>query len=454
MDGRGVLAPLRTVRARTTIFATLAAGTALVIAAVALLVTLQAQLEQGNDAAAKGRDRDVAALVQTGALPRSLPLTQDDTFVQVLDAGGSVVASTPIERSTPVVDDIPAGDAFELHVVDAEVDVGEIDEFRVWALRVPSAEGDVVVYAGYSTESIQEATTVVRRALLVGTPLLVAVLAAVIWLLTGRALRPVESIRSEVETISETDLGHRLRVPATSDEIERLATTMNTMLDRLEGSVTRQRKFVADASHELQSPLAALRTRLEVARTPDEEVSPEPAESLLDDVGRMEQLVKNLLFLARRDAVQPARPTQDVDLDDVVLEEVQRAQSQTRVPIETSTVSAAPVRGGREDLARLTRNLLDNAVRHARRQVRVALGVHGDHVVLRIDDDGPGIAEADRERVFDRFVKLDDSRTPAVSGSGLGLAIAREIAEQHSGTVTASTGALGGNQFVVTLPAQ
>jgi len=321
MDGRGVLAPLRTVRARTTIFATLAAGTALVIAAVALLVTLQAQLEQGNDAAAKGRDRDVAALVQTGALPRSLPLTQDDTFVQVLDAGSSVVASTPIERSTPVVDDIPAGDAFELHVVDAEVDVGEIDEFRVWALRVPSAEGDVVVYAGYSTESIQEATTVVRRALLVGTPLLVAVLAAVIWLLTGRALRPVESIRSEVETLSDTDLGHRLRVPATSDEIERLATTMNTMLDRLEGSVTRQRKFVADASHELQSPLAALRTRLEVARTPDEEVSPEPAESLLDDVGRMEQLVKNLLFLARRDAVQLPPPTQDVDLDDVVLEE-------------------------------------------------------------------------------------------------------------------------------------
>ena len=251
----------------------------------------------------------------------------------------------------------------------------------------------------------------------------------------------------------------RVPVPAADDEVSRLASTMNRMLDRLEASAVRQRRFVADASHELQSPLAAARADLEVALThPDRTDWRETAGELLDANRRMERLVRDLLFLARVDAGAARPPAVPVDLDDVVLSEaagirwdrsVDGSDGHTRV--DTSHVSAAAVCGRRDDLVRAVRNLIDNAARYAASAVHIELTSDDGTATLIVADDGPGIADVDRERVFERFGRLDDSRGRHAGGTGLGLAIAKEIIEAHGGTIRVESVSRGA-RFVVTLP--
>ena len=239
-------------------------------------------------------------------------------------------------------------------------------------------------------------------------------------------------------------------VPPTDDEISRLAETMNAMLDRLEAASRRQREFVADASHELRSPLAAFRTQLEVAlEHPGDADWTAIAEELLADSDRMERIVGDLLYLARTDALPPEPSATLVDLDDIVLDEVNRLRSHAGVQIDTSQVSAAPVRGSGEELRRLIRNLLDNAVRHARSSVRVELVTNGDEVVLAVEDDGPGVPSEQRQRIFERFVRLDAARSTD-GGTGLGLAIVQAITVRHSGEVSLEPSA-GGARLVVRL---
>jgi signal transduction histidine kinase len=242
-------------------------------------------------------------------------------------------------------------------------------------------------------------------------------------------------------------------VAPTADEIGRLARTMNEMLDRLEAASERQRHFVADASHELQSPLTSFRAQLEVALAhPAATDWAVLAADLLADSERMERLVRDLLFLARVDST-PAPPAADpVDFDDIVLDEAARLRAGTRVRLDTSRVSAAPVRGSRDELTRLTRNLLENAARHAASTVCVGLTYSGETAQLVVEDDGPGVPPEQHERIFDRFVRIDDARSRHSGGTGLGLAIVKAIAERHGGTVAVQNGC-GGARFVVRLPA-
>jgi signal transduction histidine kinase len=287
-------------------------------------------------------------------------------------------------------------------------------------------------------------------AMALGFPLLLALLAWSTWVLIGRALRPVEAIRADVAEISALDLDRRVTEPPTTDEIGRLARTMNATLDRLQLASEKQRVFVADASHELQSPLTSYRTQLEVALAhPDSTDWPATGRALLAETQGLEQLVRNLLFLARAESA-PKRTPELLDLDDIVLEEAARLRAATVARVDTTAVSAAPVLGSRDELVRLTRNLLENAVRHAASKVRVELTEETDAVRLVVQDDGPGVPADKQREIFDRFVRLDGARARGDGGTGLGLAIVQTIAAAHGGTVRVESD--GGARFVVCLP--
>jgi signal transduction histidine kinase len=449
-----VAGPL-SVRARTTLLASAVGGLALVIGAVALVVAQDRSLTHGGDDLSEARVHDLAALAAHGSLPRVLTNVDGEAVGQVVAADGRVLASSPnivgrqeISRFRP-----PPGQPV-VRTIDNAPDDNETENYRVWAMTAPSPTGPVRIFVGTSLESVSEASLQLRTELLVGVPVMLALLAFLTWLVIGRALRPVEDIRAEVDTITGTALDRRVPMPATDDEVGRLASTMNRMLDRLESASRQQRDFVADASHELQSPIAAVRAELEVAMAhPGSTDWPTLAKSLLADSDQMERLVRDLLFLAREDeAAGVARGrSEQVDLDDLVLQEAARLRPAAAVPIDTARVSAAPVVGDRDELRRLVRNLLENGVDYAATGVRVGLAVHGERVRLEVADDGPGVAAEDRDRVFDRFFRADQARSRRRGGTGLGLAIARAVAERHAGTLTLADtdrGAL----FVLDLP--
>jgi signal transduction histidine kinase len=308
--------------------------------------------------------------------------------------------------------------------------------------------------AARSLASVDGTIGTVVSLLAVALPILLIVLGLTIWFVVGRALRPVDRMRQQVDEVTASSLDRRVADPGTNDEVGRLAHTMNRMLQRLDDSRRSQNRFISDASHELKSPLASLRQYAEVARAHPDRISPdELSTAVLDEGGRLESLVQGMLVLARADERSLARPATLVDLDDIVFAEARRLRESTSLTLDSSGVAAAQLRGDAGLLAQLVRNLVDNAVRHA--TSTVALAVHADEpdgtVVLAVEDDGQGVPEADRRRVFERFVRLDEARARDGGGSGLGLAIVREIAAAHGGGVSVEEGARGGARFVVTL---
>ena len=321
--------------------------------------------------------------------------------------------------------------------------------------EIQTTAGNITLVAQQSTAAVNRTVHSVTNVLLVVVPVMILLVALAAWYFTGRALRPVEAIRREAEEITGATMDRRVPEPDTDDEVGRLARTMNAMLARLESSSQRQRQFVSDASHELRSPLASIRTNLEVAlRHADRADWPAVAGRALAEDARMEDTVSELLELARLDEVAGPAPLDtlpDVDLDELVLDDTVQER---RVPIDTSRVSAGRVHGRREQLTRVVRNLVDNAARHATSTVAVGLHAGDDHTIeLTVDDDGPGIPLEDRERVFDRFTRLDDGRARDAGGLGLGLSMVKEITEQHGGTVTIEDAPLGGARLRVRLPA-
>jgi signal transduction histidine kinase len=268
----------------------------------------------------------------------------------------------------------------------------------------------------------------------------------------SRALAPVERIRREVELITGDRLDRRVPEPPSRDEVHRLARTMNLMLGRLESSRERQQQFVADASHELRSPLAGIRQTAEVVRAhPGALPEGELAEAVLEESARMQRLVDQLLLLTRADEGVVARADQDVDLDDLALAEARRVV-RSGLDVDTTGVGAGRVRGDVTALGQVVRNLVDNAARHASSVVSVGVRETGQLVELAVEDDGPGVPDDQRDRVFERFVRLDEARARDAGGSGLGLAIVREIVAAAGGDVGVSSSALGGARFVVRLP--
>jgi signal transduction histidine kinase len=435
--------------------ATVITGLTLLIGSVALVLTLEARLRTGADELAQSRIQDLLHLAELGALPRTLTNLDDNGVGQVVSADGRVLAASPNIRGKPPIADFDPGGGRAVRTVDAPDDA-ETETYRLWAGAGPSPEGPVTVYLGTSLESVHEASSALRRALLVGVPVVVALLALGTWLVLGGALRRMDRIRREVDSITEDRLDRRVPDTGVDDEVGRLAATMNRMLARLEASARRQRDFVADVSHDLQSPLAAQRAQVEVAlaRPESTDVSSLGAD-LLSTTTQMERLVADLLVLAAVDAGAPAPEATAIDLEDVVLEEAARARVAVPLDLDTSRVSAAPVRADRGELQRIVRNLIDNAVAHASSRVELRVTTEGDRGRLDVLDDGPGVAAEDRELIFERFHRGDRARSGATGGSGLGLAIARGLAERAGGRLGLADrdGELpAGGHFVLLLP--
>jgi len=312
------------------------------------------------------------------------------------------------------------------------------------------SEGPVRAIAFSPLDDVRRSTDTLQRVLWIGIPALVVVLTVAAWVLIGRALRPVRVMTHYAAGIADATASDRLALPPAMDELGELASTLNGMLDRLAQGAQRQREFVSDASHELRSPIAATRVLLEVALAhPDREQPEAVLRGVMAETARLEGLVADLLALARLDERQ-AIVHEEIDLDDIVLEDAARARP---VAVDTRGVTGFKVRGERKSLSHLVRNLLDNATRHAASRVAVSTRLDDGVPVLLVDDDGPGIPEADRARVFERFTRLSSSRSRDGGGAGLGLALVRRIAEQHGGVVRADRSPHGGARLEVRFPA-
>ena len=442
----------RGIRTRITALAAVVVAGVLILAGVALESSQRRLLTRNLDESIAAYSTILADSVVADTVANPLGVQgDDDAFAQIVDVNGPVIASTPNLDGRPA---LPApSDQREEQYRTVEVFEGE-PNYRVLSRRT----GTVVIHTGAPVDDIEESVTALRVGLVVAIPIVVIALAALIWWLVGRTLRPVEAIRREVADISGRNLSRRVSEPDTGDEVAQLASTMNAMLDRLEEAADRQQRFVADASHELRSPLTRIRTELEVDLG-----HPEAADlaathrSVLDETEHLQRLVDDLLLLARHDANNDGNGDADrrmtpVDLDDIVMRETRRLREAAPITIDVSAVSAAQVTGDPNDLTRALRNLLDNAARHARSIVSVTLAEQGDHALLTVADDGPGIPSLLHEQIFERFVRIDEARTRGDGGTGLGLAITREIVQRNGGTVRVDTSDSVGARFVVELP--
>ena len=451
---RVVRLPRLSVRTRAALAAVLALAPLTTAAAVAGVLVQRHELRQATSLVAEEQARSVAnSLRDVRAGTLSGTLGGEETLVQVVGPSGVLNASLGLSGREPLVETPPPGGVTRTQV--AALVAGEEDTYLVVATGVPGS--DTYVVAARSLESAEAATSSTTRLFLIGVPVLVVLVGLLSWVLAGRALAPVEHLRRRASEITSTGTGVRLPEVATGDEIERLAATLNEMLERLDASTRAQRQFVADASHELRSPVASIRAVMEVSAT----TATDPAElraDVLAETERLAHLVDGLLALARRDATRPDRtaaPADEVDLSELVTEAAARPR---RVPVDVHADGACVVKADARALSTLLVNLLDNAERHATTAVAVSLvrdRSTGD-VELAVTDDGSGVPPADRERIFDRFTRLDEARTRDAGGAGLGLAIARATAEDLGGTLVCEqpqgrTGAAGA-RFVLTLP--
>ncbi|TDV37758.1 signal transduction histidine kinase [Actinophytocola oryzae] len=435
---------------RLTALATVAVGLALAAASVTLVTAMSRSLVGDVTRAATTAVDDVAADLVAGRRPTATVPPQSLSLIQVQDSGGRVVQRIPDVRAGEVAGlptDLPP------EVRDARITARDEpntirpsdDTVLAWR-TVSTPDGARTILVVSRLGPVTASVTLVVDALLVLAPLLTAFVGALTWFAVGRALRPVEVIRRRAEVISHSTLDERLPEPVTHDEVARLTGTLNEMLGRLDEGARRQREFVADASHELRTPLAAMRAELEVALRRDGDW-PGVARRLLDDHRRLDRLTGDLLLLARLDD-HPGPAGEQVRLDEIVAGELAEVR---RVPV---AVDLAPVvvTGVVPELTRLVRNLVDNADRHAASRLAVRLSARGGVAVLTVDDDGPGVPAAHRERVFDRFFRMDRSRARTSGGAGLGLEMVRRIARGHGGDATVGVAPLGGARFTVTLP--
>jgi len=440
------------VRMRTTVAAVLVVAAALVVGAVALVAVVRGSLLDGLESAAEQRAAALVREIETSGLPNAgqpdagQPDDEDDDpeelIWQVTDADGGVVRASP-----PLARPLPTDDADEIRVPGAD------HRYLVVTDEVTSGGVEHDVAVAVSREDVEDSTSALVLPLTVGLPLLLLLVGGTTWAVASRALAPVDRIRREVEQITGDRLDRRVPEPPSRDEIHRLARTMNQMLQRLEDSRDRQQQFVSDASHELRSPLSSIRQAAEVNRAhPAALEEGELADAVLEESARMQRLVEQLLLLTRADEGALMRTPRDVDLDDLALTVARRVR-RPGLRVDTSGIGPGRVRGDRVALAQVVQNLVDNAARHAGDAVAVVVREQGGDVEVLVEDDGAGIPEEHRRRVFDRFVRLDEARARDAGGSGLGLAIVEEIVTAHGGTVDVSSSALGGARFVVRLPA-
>ncbi|WP_067667312.1 sensor histidine kinase [Nocardia miyunensis] len=440
------------VRIRSAVTAALVVGVVLLIAAGAMLGLLHRSLIHQLDASADTRATQIADELRHShghRVPDGLLAVEGQVVaVQVIGPDGGIAWRSAQKLSTPLA---ATPGSIGTHAVGLPPTSDYDEDLRIAARTVNTPRGDYTILVAVDTESVEHAMTEVAVLLAMAGPVVVLAAAAATYLLVGRSLRSVEAIRSQVARIGAAALSQRVPVPVARDEIARLAETMNEMLARVEAGHRAQQRFVGDASHELRSPLATVTAALELARDRPQALDRDLIEgALLPETERMRQLVENLLTLAAADEHGLELRTGDVDLDDLAAAEAATLRLRGDVWVHTAIV---PVRviGDRPRLARALRNIADNAAAHARARVAIGLESDGSRARIIVDDDGPGIAPDDRERVFGRFVRLDDDRARSSGGSGLGLAIVTEIVAAHEGSVTIGESPWGGARFVIEL---
>jgi heavy metal sensor kinase len=440
----------RSVRFRITALATLIVVFVLAVTGFALVVLQRRALTSAVDDALRQRADDLETVYASGALPQVLGVGADETFAQLALDDGTVLAAS--ENVAAAALDVPQASQREV-VATVSLPAVDDDPFRLLSRRVSGPAGEAVLHVGGSLDDARDGASALARSLMLAIPLVAAVMTALVWWLVGKALRPVESIRTEVAAISGSALHRRVPVPDTGDEIERLASTMNAMLDRVEDASRRQQRFAADASHELRSPLTRMRSEIEVDMAhPDSADLEATQRSVLEEIAGLERLIDDLLHLARSDAGTLALDHVELDILEIAERQVEHAYPGSTVALHFEGRGPAWVAGDPRALGRAVGNLLDNAIRHAVARVDVAVLADEGVVVIAVADDGPGIPAASRELVFERFTRLDEARTAESGGTGLGLAIVRDIVERHGGSVRVHSDN-GGARFVVELPA-
>lgn len=420
------------VRTRLTLSVTVPAALALVAVAVAVAVVFSAGLVRDLDRETRAVADTVAGLAAADQLPSTLPLPAGSSLAaQVLGSDGSVIAASP---SASRVQPLATGSSSSVGTDEQGAYAGTPLRVRVQPAVLRGQPVTVVVAA--PLRDVRRALQALRLVLLLVVPMLVAVVAWLSWRVAGAALRPVERLRTAAAALAlDPESPGGLPDVRTDDEVGRLARTLAELLTAVRSLVAQQRSFVADAAHELRSPLASLAVQLDVARAHPATTSvPALVADLAPEVERLQRLVADLLVLAR-------------------LESAGRAQGE---PLDLREVAAAdgepaPVTGDRAALERMVANLRSNAQRHAA-SVRLTTSVRDGCVLLDVDDDGPGIPAGDRARVLDRWVRLDDARARDAGGTGLGLAIVRATARAHGGDVEVLDSPLGGTRVRVRLP--
>ncbi|MDY0913581.1 ATP-binding protein [Rathayibacter festucae] len=430
--------PRRSLRSRITLAATAVVALAAVLGAAGFLLVLSSVLAGSAATAAETEAERVATLVERGGADA---VRASEGVVQLI-VDGRVVAAGEDAEDLPALTTEERDEPFTTTPADEDplvVSTQELDD------------GSLVV-VGVPDEGRAEALATTAGLLATAVPLLVAFVAIVCWVVVGRALRPVDRMRAEADAVTASALDRRVAEPGSGDEIDRLAQTLNRMLGRLEDGQERQRRFVSDASHELRSPVAALRQSAEVALAhPDRLDAARLATTVAEESVRMGGLIEGLLLLARADEARLAVLAAPVDLDDLALREVRRLRD-SGITVDASGVSPVQAVADEALLGRALRNLVDNAVRHRGSRLAIATRGEGATAVLVVDDDGPGIPATERERVLERFVRLDEGRARDAGGSGLGLAIVAEIAAAHGGSVAIEESPWGGARLTLRVP--
>lgn len=449
------LGPQMGVRGRSVLVAVVVVLVAILIGGSGLVWALQSNLKQTAESTARARAAEVVGRIASEGLTETraslTDRSQSGVLVQILSTAGTVigyssrsVSTTPMSPQRTAVGDYTSAE-FELD------SLGEDGEWTVVSTALTAGGDTYHVQVAVPIRVQRETVRTVAAFLLGGAPLLLAAVAVAVWVLVGRALRSVERIRTAVADIDAHHITDRIQVPQTRDEIAALASTMNVMLDRLESSHHSQQAFVSDASHELRSPLATLTAAAELALRGDEPARTRLLNTMNSELTRMRGLVENLMTLARADARELTAGQGEVDLDDLVDHEARRLRVTSDRTIQ---VVIEPVRvwADAQQVAQPLRNLIDNAERHSRTTVRLSLRSSDGDAVIWVDNDGDTIDEQDRERIFERFVRLDDSRSRDAGGSGLGLAITRAGLRAQSGDVRVVDAPDGWCRFELRLP--
>ncbi len=441
------------VRMRSTIVATCVVAIAMIVGAVIMLFMLHRYQDREMYKSTGTRSYDIAHQIDQGGLPSVDPELLSPTtgidIIQIIDNNGVVVASSPGATQEPISSVTPGWWNTQ------QVDKIEIaGRSGTYCGQVTGAQYDGIGYnviAVVSTQAYLSGLLGTAAILAIEFPVVILIAGAAIYFFVGRALAPVTRITKQVSAITSSDLSRRVPVPSTDDEVTTLAVTMNTMLDRLEQSRNSQLEFVGDASHELRSPLTTLVGILDLADDTDSAIDVETVRTiLLPEALRMNSMVADLLLLARADERGIPLTVDEVDLDDIVGAEIQRLRS---LGLAKVIADVRPIRviGDSDKLLRAIRNLTDNAAHYAASTITLKMNTNLSTATIEVMDDGPGVAEDVREKIFDRFYRHDPDRGRHQVGSGLGLPIAMEIARAHGGSITVTDAPGGGARFTMTI---